>query len=97
MGTTATVDGLRSPGKKEELYVDQALELLNIQNLKDRMFTRISGGERQLVLIARALAQQARILLMDEPTANLGVPCLSCAMEMEAILIAMLVRFPIFS
>jgi len=71
MGTTATVDGLHSPGKREELCADQALELLNIQDLKDRMFTRISGGERQLVLIARALAQQARILLMDEPTANL--------------------------
>ena len=71
MGTTAMTNGLRSPGKKEEAFVDQALKLLDIEYLKDRMFTRISGGERQLVLIARALAQQARILLMDEPTANL--------------------------
>ncbi|MBO4872775.1 MAG: ABC transporter ATP-binding protein [Lachnospiraceae bacterium] len=71
MGTTAMVNGLRSPGKKEEAFVDEALERLSLQDLKDRLFTRISGGERQLVLIARALAQQAKILLMDEPTANL--------------------------
>jgi iron complex transport system ATP-binding protein len=48
-----------------------ALETLQITHLKNRMFTRISGGERQLVLIARALAQQAKTLLMDEPTASL--------------------------
>ena len=71
MGTTAMVDRFKSPGKKEEEYVDMALETLQITHLKNRMFTRISGGERQLVLIARALAQQAKTLLMDEPTASL--------------------------
>lgn len=55
----------------QQAYVTQALETLNIQHLRDRMFMNISGGERQLVLVARALAQQAGILFMDEPTANL--------------------------
>ena len=47
------------------------MELVGIAPLADRGIRRISGGERQLALIARALAQQARILLMDEPAANL--------------------------
>lgn len=71
MGTTSLVTGFSAPGKKEMAYVERALEQLNIGYLRDRMFLNISGGERQLVLIARALAQQARILFMDEPTANL--------------------------
>ena len=71
MGTTALTAGLSSPGEKERAFVDRALDTLNIGHLRNRMFMNISGGERQLVLIARALAQQAGILFMDEPTANL--------------------------
>ena len=71
MGTTSLVTGFSAPGKKEMEYVERALEQLDIGYLRDRMFLNISGGERQLVLIARALAQQAKILFMDEPTANL--------------------------
>ena len=50
---------------------DRALETLGIRDLADRGINEISGGERQLALIARAMAQQAKILLMDEPTASL--------------------------
>lgn len=71
MGTTSLVTGFYAPGKKEMEYVEHALDQLDIGYLRDRMFLNISGGERQLVLIARALAQQAKILFMDEPTANL--------------------------
>lgn len=71
MGTTSLVTGFSAPGKREMEYVERALEQLDVGYLRDRMFLNISGGERQLVLIARALAQQARILFMDEPTANL--------------------------
>src|SRR5262249_8940283 len=49
----------------------EALGTLGIDHLRDRPYTEISGGERQLALIARALAQEPRILVMDEPTANL--------------------------
>lgn len=71
MGTTSLTSGFSSPGEQEAAFVESALKTLHIEHLGDRMFMNISGGERQLVLIARALAQQTGILFMDEPTANL--------------------------
>jgi iron complex transport system ATP-binding protein len=71
MGTSAQVSPVRNPGAKQVMVAEQALEALGISHLRDRGYTRISGGERQLVLIARALAQKAKTLVMDEPTSNL--------------------------
>ena len=71
MGTTAQVNALSTPGKRQIALAEEALERLGIAELKNRGYTNISGGERQLVLIARAIAQQAKILIMDEPSANL--------------------------
>ena len=48
-----------------------ALAGLQIENLAKRYYPELSGGEKQLVLIARAIAQQAKLLVMDEPTASL--------------------------
>ena len=58
-------------GITTEANPEAALERLGIMELRDRGYGNISGGERQLVLLARAIAQQARILVMDEPSANL--------------------------
>lgn len=71
MGTTAQVSAVRNPGRNQAEYANEALDRLGIAHLKDRGYTKISGGERQLVLIARALAQKAKILVMDEPTSSL--------------------------
>ena len=71
MGTTAQTGRFSPPGRKEEKMAEDAMERLGITHLKDRGYGNISGGERQLVLIARAIAQQAKVLVMDEPSANL--------------------------
>ena len=59
------------PGEKDHKIAEEALESLGISYLTDKKYTEISGGERQMVLIARVLAQQPKILLLDEPTSHL--------------------------
>ena len=71
MGTTARLGGFESPKQKEIREAEDALKQLGIFYLRDRGYGNISGGERQLVLIARAIAQKAKILIMDEPSASL--------------------------
>lgn len=59
------------PGDQDHQRVREAIEAVGISHLSRRPYTKISGGERQLALIARGLAQGARCLLMDEPVAHL--------------------------
>jgi len=71
MGTTSQFGTLSMPSQKQTEVVDEALARVGIPHLRNRGYMKISGGERQLALIARALAQKASIIIMDEPTANL--------------------------
>lgn len=71
MGRTAHLGLFAVPSRNDREIALAALAALNITYLKDQPYTEISGGERQLVLIARAITQEPRILIMDEPTSNL--------------------------
>ncbi|MBB4200998.1 iron ABC transporter ATP-binding protein [Rhodoblastus sphagnicola] len=71
IGRAAHLGPFAAPGASDLAVARQALETLAIGHLAERPYTEISGGERQLALIARALAQQPEILVMDEPTASL--------------------------
>jgi len=71
MGRTAHLGVFSSPSRHDREVAQAAIERMGLTHLADSIYTRISGGERQLALIARALAQDGRIIVMDEPTANL--------------------------
>lgn len=71
LGRTAHRGLFSRPGAADRRQVEEAIERLGLGGLADRPIHRLSGGERQLALIARALATGATYLLMDEPAANL--------------------------
>jgi len=71
MGRTAHVGLFAAPGRRDRELADEALRQLRVEHLAHRPFDEISGGEQQLALIARALATEAKLFIMDEPTANL--------------------------
>src|SRR5215471_472748 len=71
MGRTAHLGAFATPSARDRAVADDAVKTLGLADLAERPYTQVSGGERQLTLIARALAQEPEILVMDEPTASL--------------------------
>jgi iron complex transport system ATP-binding protein len=71
MGRTSRMGYLSNPSDEDVDFAQQQLDYLGIGHLRDKPYTDISGGERQLVMIASALAQEPELLILDEPTAHL--------------------------
>src|SRR5215211_1998541 len=74
MGRSAKLGLLNWPRKKDWDYVQRALEIVELSDLASRQIGQLSGGQQQRMFIARALAQEAELMLMDEPLSGLDVP-----------------------
>ena len=71
LGRNAHLGELSMPGREDRQLAAEAMELVGIARLRDKLCSRISGGEYQLVMIARALAARPSMLVLDEPESNL--------------------------
>lgn len=71
MGRAPHLGLFGSPGKRDYAIAEQSLDRIGMVGFADRLYTELSGGERQMAMIARGLAQQSSILLLDEPDAHL--------------------------
>lgn len=71
MARTAHMNSMGTATRHGYEIVDRSLDSLGIMELAEKEYTQLSGGERQMVLVARALAQEAKLLVMDEPASSL--------------------------
>jgi len=83
MGRAAYIRPLGTPGNEDWRIVDESLEMFELSDLAHEPYTKISGGQQQLVLIARAICQQAAAIVMDEPLQSLDY--VNQAMVMDAL------------
>ncbi len=73
MGRTRRIGWVRRPSRSDRALVYQCLEMVNMEDLAGRQIGELSGGQKQRAFLARALAQEAEIILMDEPLTGLDI------------------------
>ena len=73
LGRTPYLGRFRGPTEQDREAVEEAMAATDVLHLGDRLYDHLSGGERQRVILAMALAQEARLLLLDEPTRHLDL------------------------
>ncbi len=86
LGRTPHLGALAKEGKRDRDAAARALARLDLLEYRERRLGTLSGGEKQRVVVARALAQEARIVLLDEPTASLDIGHQQQALELLDVL-----------
>ena len=82
IGRYGRIGLLKKVGPRDKKIVENLIDLVGLRHLAKRPIGHLSGGEQQKVAIARALAQEPKILLLDEPTANLDLPAQKGIMDL---------------
>ena len=101
MGRTAYAGIFSSPGREDVQIAENALSSVGMLGFKDRIYTKLSGGEAQLIKIARAIAQDTRMIIFDEPTSHLDfrhelnvIKYISKIVREKGISVVMATHFP---
>jgi manganese/iron transport system ATP-binding protein len=89
MGRTRRIGWVARPSRSDRALVYQCLEMVNLEDLAERQIGELSGGQKQRAFLARALAQEAEIILMDEPLSGLDV---KSQQDISAILASLTAR-----
>ncbi|HHW7578924.1 TPA: metal ABC transporter ATP-binding protein [Mannheimia haemolytica] len=82
MGRYGYMNFLRRPSQPDKLKVEQAMQRLDVLHLKDRQIGELSGGQKKRVFLARALAQESKIILLDEPFTGVDVKTENAIVEL---------------